>query len=199
MGSKASLIYQLQPGRPEKDELAPGACSGEEGAWEQPCHGRGGRLSPPDPASLWEDEARSCRIALCKSRYFVISPGRLGQEDAPVWRGAPWTQTRSSAPHPCSVGPCRRGWRAGWSYGLRATWHNVAVIDLRSGPGSAIYHLRDRDQVTYRLPAGHHGTDFGLEPGLCPLAAARPRASSSVALCLSFHSCKMKVVTVVNF
>lgn len=87
MGSKASLIYQLQPGRPEKDELAPGACSGEEGAWEQPCHGRGGRLSPPDPASLWEDEARSCRIALCKSRYFVISPGRLGQEDAPVWRG----------------------------------------------------------------------------------------------------------------
>lgn len=138
MGSKASLIYQLQPGRPEKDELAPGACSGEEGAWEQPCHGRGGRLSPPDPASLWEDEARSCRIALCKSRYFVISPGRLGQEDAPVWRGgAPWIQTRPSAPHPCSVGPCRRGWRAGWSYGLRATWHNVAVIDLRSGPGSA--------------------------------------------------------------
>lgn len=46
MGSKASLIYQLQPGRPEKDELAPGACSGEEGAWEQPCHGCGGHLSP---------------------------------------------------------------------------------------------------------------------------------------------------------
>lgn len=53
---------------------------------EQPCHGRGGRLSPLDPASLWEGEARRCQIAPCKSRSLVTQPGPLGREDALVWR-----------------------------------------------------------------------------------------------------------------
>lgn len=41
IGSSASLIYQLQPGQPEEDELAPGACRGEQGPQEQRGRGRG--------------------------------------------------------------------------------------------------------------------------------------------------------------